>query len=164
MELFEAKAYNWLRENNVEYVFLSCNIILKYKLFQEYGESKNKMFNCHPSLLPYFKGLNAVCRSFKSNKEYYEASIHKVTKEVDGGEVLARCVIKRKNEDFKMYQQRLFVNQAILFLDFIHKISLGKECKITQEISKKEGFYPNLSIDIASLKYLTYGDEKLLLF
>ena len=161
---FEKSACQWLFDNEVHYVFLSCNKILKYELLKNYGEDNNRMFNCHPSLLPRLKGMNAVHRSFFDGEKYYGASIHRVTREVDGGEVLGSCVIAKRDQKFEEYKHRLFVNQAVLFLDFIYKISIeGIKINLDSSINgvkMNEGFYPKLSIDIQKVKYLNNGDEK----
>lgn len=46
-----------------------------------------KLFNLHPSLLPKYKGLKSIERAY-SDRASVGASIHKVTAEVDGGEIL----------------------------------------------------------------------------
>ena len=48
---------------------------------------KDKIFNLHPSLLPSYKGLNSIERAY-NDKAPMGASIHRVTPEVDEGEVL----------------------------------------------------------------------------
>ena len=161
---FERSACQWLIDNDVRYVFLSCNKILKYDLLDYYGENNGRMFNCHPSLLPRLKGMNAVYRSFIDQNENYGASIHRMTREVDGGQILAHCIITKRDQDFEKYKHRLFVNQAILFLDFIYKICLSG-CEYgwsnieVNNLDKDEGFYPKLSLDVKRVKFLNHGDE-----
>lgn len=64
-----------------------------------------KAINLHPSLLPLFKGGNAIKESFESPMKVAGISIHYVSEELDGGEIIAqRCFEKSEGmcfEDFK---------------------------------------------------------------
>ena len=52
--------------------------------------------NIHPSLLPDFKGANAIKRAFLSGAKQSGVSVHIVNNEVDSGEIIAqqKCEIK----------------------------------------------------------------------
>jgi len=52
--------------------------------------------NVHPSLLPKFKGANAIARAFESGDASCGVSVHWVTHELDGGEVIAQAVFERE--------------------------------------------------------------------
>ncbi|WP_456381316.1 phosphoribosylglycinamide formyltransferase, partial [Hydrogenimonas sp.] len=55
--------------------------------------SRIEAINLHPSLLPLFKGTDAIRRSFESGMKVGGVTIHRVTQELDSGEILAqRCV------------------------------------------------------------------------
>ena len=64
-----------------------------------------KAINLHPSLLPLFKGGNAIQESFESSMKVAGISVHYVSEELDGGEIIAqRCFQKNDEmcfEDFK---------------------------------------------------------------
>ncbi len=49
-----------------------------------------RFVNIHPSLLPQFKGTDAIKRAFASNVKETGVSIHYVEEEVDSGEVIAQ--------------------------------------------------------------------------
>jgi len=49
-----------------------------------------KAINLHPSLLPLFKGANAIEESFKSLLSFAGVSVHYVSEELDGGAVIAQ--------------------------------------------------------------------------
>lgn len=160
---FESLALKWLIANRVDFVFLSCCKILRYELLEYFGEEK-KMFNCHPSLLPKYIGLRALQRSFESCDEIYGATIHYVTKEVDSGEIVARCALRKYDEDFLSFRHRLFVNQAVLYLDFVLKVSLGENFKGLESFNKSAlGFTPSLSLDCKNVKFFNPLDYKLLI-
>jgi phosphoribosylglycinamide formyltransferase 1 len=49
-----------------------------------------KAINVHPSLLPKFKGAKAIERSFVSDETQGGVSVHWVSSELDGGEIIAQ--------------------------------------------------------------------------
>lgn len=55
----------------------------------------NRIFNLHPSLLPLYPGLDSIKRAFL-NRDDIGVTIHRVTEEVDEGEVLVqKCVFPK---------------------------------------------------------------------
>ena len=54
-----------------------------------------KAINVHPSLLPKFKGANAIKDSFQSDERVCGVSIHWVSSELDGGEVIAQKAFEK---------------------------------------------------------------------
>lgn len=48
----------------------------------------NQIINLHPSLLPKYKGLNAVEKALNSGDEFTGASVHYVTEELDSGDII----------------------------------------------------------------------------
>ncbi len=63
----------------------------------------NKILNVHPSLLPLFPGLAAMEKSF-AEKTDMGISIHRVTAEMDAGEILSQSMVfnaTNRPNDFK---------------------------------------------------------------
>ena len=58
-----------------------------------------KAINVHPSLLPLFKGANAIERSFESDEPYGGISVHWVSSELDGGEIIAQKQFVKDEDD-----------------------------------------------------------------
>lgn len=54
-----------------------------------------RAINVHPSLLPKFKGARAIERSFESGDTECGISVHWVSGELDGGEVIAQASFER---------------------------------------------------------------------
>ena len=57
------------------------------------------MINVHPSLLPKYKGLNAVERALDSGDDVTGCSVHYVNEELDGGEVIIQGEVAILPED-----------------------------------------------------------------
>jgi phosphoribosylglycinamide formyltransferase-1 len=52
-----------------------------------------KMLNIHPSLLPAFPGLHTHQRAIDAGCRFAGATVHRVTAELDHGEILAQAVV-----------------------------------------------------------------------
>ncbi|MGP1560557.1 MAG: phosphoribosylglycinamide formyltransferase [Helicobacteraceae bacterium] len=63
--------------------------------------------NLHPSLLPLFKGANAIKRSFESARGM-GVTVHYVSKDLDGGEIIAqRALPKKRGETLDEFEARI---------------------------------------------------------
>ena len=54
---------------------------------------KGRMLNIHPSLLPLYPGLDTHARALAAGDSHAGATVHLVSEEVDGGEVLGRLAV-----------------------------------------------------------------------
>ena len=54
---------------------------------------EGRLINIHPSLLPAFKGLNTHQRALDAGCKVAGATVHRVTSELDHGEILAQAVV-----------------------------------------------------------------------
>tara|TARA_B100000287_G_scaffold98196_1_gene90245 strand:+ start:51 stop:578 length:528 start_codon:yes stop_codon:yes gene_type:complete len=52
-----------------------------------------RIINIHPSLLPKFKGLNAVQQALDSGDKQTGCTVHYVNEELDGGEIIDQSVV-----------------------------------------------------------------------
>jgi phosphoribosylglycinamide formyltransferase 1 len=70
--------------------------------------SNMKAINLHPSLLPKFKGAKAIEKSFESDDRECGVSVHYVSNELDGGEVILQKSFKRvENETFESFSAKI---------------------------------------------------------
>ncbi len=58
-----------------------------------------KAINVHPSLLPLFKGGNAIEKSFESSELSGGVSVHWVSSELDGGEVIVQDAFSKTADE-----------------------------------------------------------------
>ncbi|WP_333845048.1 phosphoribosylglycinamide formyltransferase [Limnohabitans sp.] len=57
------------------------------------GHYEGRLINIHPSLLPAFTGLNTHTRAIEAGCKFAGATVHRVTAELDHGEILAQAVV-----------------------------------------------------------------------
>jgi len=80
-----------IRKSGAEYVALAGYMrVLSDEMVQRW---EGRMLNIHPSLLPKYKGLDPHARALEAGDEVAGASVHLVTTELDGGEVLGRAEV-----------------------------------------------------------------------
>jgi len=60
-----------------------------------------KSVNLHPSLLPRHKGLNAIEKSYKDEYPSGGVSVHYVSSELDGGEILLQKEVSKEGLTFE---------------------------------------------------------------
>lgn len=56
-------------------------------------QSFDKIINVHPSLLPKYKGLNAVGQALESGDRVTGCTVHYVSEELDSGEIIEQSVV-----------------------------------------------------------------------
>ena len=121
--------------NNIDYFYFSnkdnkkfnkdaYEIIKKFKpnkiiLFYTKKISKPifsnfKTINIHNSFLPYYKGLNALKKSFTDNVKFIISSSHYVTEKFDSGEIIHQIVTPVKKKNIKFFKQTSFFHRVVL--------------------------------------------------
>jgi formyltetrahydrofolate-dependent phosphoribosylglycinamide formyltransferase len=86
---YEAAISAALREAGTEIVALAGYMRLLSDEFV--AEWRGRIINIHPSLLPKYKGLDTHARAIAAGDEEAGCSVHIVTEELDGGEVLGQA-------------------------------------------------------------------------
>ncbi|MDX1808600.1 MAG: phosphoribosylglycinamide formyltransferase [Sulfurospirillaceae bacterium] len=67
-----------------------------------------KAINLHPSLLPLFKGARAIEESYNSGMKVGGISVHYVSEELDGGEIIAqKCFQKDSDMSFETFENTI---------------------------------------------------------
>jgi phosphoribosylglycinamide formyltransferase-1 len=69
--------------------------------------SQIKSINLHPSLLPRHKGLNAIEKSYEDSYSHGGVSVHYVSSELDGGEVILQRKIAKEGLNFASYDAKV---------------------------------------------------------
>ena len=88
---YEAALDRALREAGVEVIALAGYMRLLSDGFV--AAWRGRILNVHPSLLPKYKGLDTHARAIAAGDAVAGCSVHLVTEELDGGEVLGRAEV-----------------------------------------------------------------------
>lgn len=83
-----------------------------------------RILNIHPSLLPKYKGLNTHKRALEAGDSYHGASVHFVTAELDGGEVIAQTKIAiRPDDTAQMLADRLLPLELDIYPKAVDRVA-----------------------------------------
>lgn len=82
-----------------------------------------KAINLHPSLLPKFKGAKAIERSFQSDETLGGVSVHYVSDELDGGDViLQESFLKEEGESLESFSAKIKAIEHEILSNAIKKV------------------------------------------
>jgi phosphoribosylglycinamide formyltransferase-1 len=103
-EEYDAKLVEIIRTYTPDLVVLSGFMRILTEIFT----ANFRAINLHPSLLPKFKGAKAIERSFLSGDTYGGASVHYVSAELDGGEIiLQKSFLKSKDDTLESFSAKI---------------------------------------------------------
>jgi len=85
-----------------------------------------KAINLHPSLLPRHKGLNAIEKSYEDAYEEGGVSVHFVSSELDGGEVIIQKELAKKGLSFSQYDNQIRTIEKDVLVEAIQLVLEGK--------------------------------------
>ena len=84
---------------------------------------RGRLLNIHPSLLPKYRGLHTHARALEAGDREHGASVHFVTRELDGGAVVLQARVPVRDDDDEAYvyfnndQTGAAVRDALHFAD-----------------------------------------------
>lgn len=103
-EAFDSELVKLINEQNADLVVLSGFM----RILSDVFTSNIKAINLHPSLLPKYKGANAIEQSFESNDSECGVSVHWVNGELDGGEIIMqKSFLRDENETFESFTKKI---------------------------------------------------------
>lgn len=86
-----------------------------------------RMINIHPSLLPAFKGLRTHEQALAAGVTEHGASVHVVSAELDGGQVMARArVAVLPGDDAAALAQRVLAREHPLLVETLRWLAAGR--------------------------------------
>ena len=117
-EAFDTKLVEEIKKLNVELVVLAGFMRILTPIFTSTIQS----INIHPSLLPQFKGANALQRSFKSDENIVGVTTHYVVQEVDAGEIILQKSFDKRGMTFEEFQERIHSCEHQIFPQSVLKV------------------------------------------
>jgi phosphoribosylglycinamide formyltransferase-1 len=86
-----------------------------------------KAVNVHPSLLPLFKGADAINKSYKAETKEAGASVHFVNEELDGGEVILQKSFERtQGMSYEEYEANIHKIEYEILPEAVISVLTGK--------------------------------------
>ncbi len=96
---YEELIYQKCRENSIDLIILAGYMrLIGDVLLAGY---ENKIINIHPSLLPAFKGKNAIEQAYEYGVKVMGISIHYVNQDLDGGAIIAQKAFEVNDMSFE---------------------------------------------------------------
>lgn len=122
-EEFDKELVKVIKEINPDLVVLAGFMRILTPVFTK--NIKNAI-NIHPSLLPLFKGANALKRSYESSMKVAGVTIHRVSEELDSGEILEQECFHREDESFEEFENKIHNLEHKLYPKVIVKLLSDK--------------------------------------
>jgi phosphoribosylglycinamide formyltransferase 1 len=96
-ETFERELHNCLQEHGIDFVCLAqFNRLLTPWFVQQWWD---RLINCHPSLLPAFKGWYTCSRALKAGVKFAGCTVYFVRPPMDEGPIIIQGVVPVLPED-----------------------------------------------------------------
>ncbi|WP_052238828.1 formyltransferase family protein [Pectobacterium brasiliense] len=146
-----------------EFIFLSFYT----KIFTGRFVEEKKIFNCHPSLLPLFKGMNGFEDTFESSCKFMGSTIHLVDEGIDTGEPLIQAVYPLdRSIPSDVSRHKVFLMQyysVLQFFKWLHedRISFSPEGNV---IIKNAVYTPSLFSPCLDDDFFDFFKEENILF
>jgi phosphoribosylglycinamide formyltransferase-1 len=75
-----------------------------------------RLINIHPSLLPAFTGLHTHQRAIDAGCKFAGATVHRVTPQLDHGEILAQAVVPvLSNDTAATLAERVLAQEHVMY-------------------------------------------------
>lgn len=124
-EEVEKQVSEKMKEWGVELIALAG--FMKVLTSEFVKEWKDSIINVHPSLLPEYKGLDTHLRVLKDGQEYHGSSVHVVTEDLDGGNIIAQeKLLIDEADDKETLKERVKKIEHEMFPKVIGSICNGK--------------------------------------
>ena len=117
---FEQEIVNRCNEADVELICLAGYMRLVGETLLEAYEGK--IINLHPSLLPAFKGKDAIQQAFEYGVKVYGCTIHYVDNSLDGGKIIAQSAIAYDGNNFDELEQKIHSAEHTLYINTIREL------------------------------------------
>ena len=118
---FENALTNTLKNQNVDLVCLAGFMSILSKKFLK--EWHRKVINIHPSLLPSFRGKNAVKQALENRVKTAGCSVHFVDEGIDTGEIISQEKVQvSSNDDEKTLGKKILKKEHVLYIKVIKEL------------------------------------------
>ena len=117
---YETEIVELLKKHGIDLICLAGYMrLVSDVLLDEY---EGKIINIHPSLLPDFKGLNAIQRAFEAGVKITGVTTHFVDKTLDGGKVIDQVEVPIENCTLEELENRIHTAEHELYIKTLAKL------------------------------------------
>lgn len=110
---FETMLVNELRSRGVELICLAGYMrIIGDVLLENYG---GWIINIHPSLLPAFRGADAIGQALEYGVKVFGVTIHYVDATLDGGKIISQVAVAYDGSDREELEPLIHAQEHILY-------------------------------------------------
>lgn len=110
---FETMLVNELRSRGVELICLAGYMrIIGDVLLENYG---GRIINIHPSLLPAFRGADAIGQALEYGVKVFGVTIHYVDATLDGGKIISQVAVTYEGSDREELEPLIHAQEHILY-------------------------------------------------
>ncbi len=110
---FETMLVNELRSRGVELICLAGYMrIIGDVLLENYG---GRIINIHPSLLPAFRGADAIGQALEYGVKVFGVTIHYVDATLDGGKIISQVAVAYDGSDRDELEPLIHAQEHILY-------------------------------------------------
>lgn len=122
---FEKKLKIVLEKKKINLICLAGFMQILSKKFV--NEWKNKIINIHPSLLPAFKGINAVEKALFYGVKVTGCTIHYVDEGIDTGKIIDQKIVKiTKGDTVKTLTKKILKEEHFLYIKVLRNLERRK--------------------------------------
>ena len=120
--VWEKGIIHWIEYYDPDIICLAGFMkILSPMFFEEWTKP---VLNIHPSLLPAFKGLNAVQQALDAGVRYTGCTVHYVDETLDGGEIIGqKKVYVAKKDTLKTLTAKILKQEHKLYPKILRKVA-----------------------------------------
>ena len=117
---YEKAITNKLASYNIDLICLAGYMrIVGDELLSKY---EGKIINTHPSILPAFKGKDAIEQAIAYGVKVYGITIHYVNSDLDGGNIIAQKTLPYEGNDIELLKKRLLRIEHKLYVNTVTKL------------------------------------------
>lgn len=129
-EEFDTKLVQTIKNLEVDLTVLAGFMRILTPIFTD----NIKAINIHPSLLPLFKGANALERSFNSDMKKAGVSVHDVVSKVDAGSIIMQESFEKSNMNFETFKKNIQACEHNIFPKAVMKVLHGYQDDVDTSI------------------------------
>ena len=114
---FEKAITDKLSQYNIDLICLAGYMrIVGEELLSKY---EGKIINTHPSILPAFKGKDAIEQAMQYGVKVYGITIHYVNSDLDGGYIISQKTLSYEDNDIELLKKKLLKIEHKLYINTI---------------------------------------------